>query len=740
MADSKEPIPALVPLPTSVELRSKPGNNVNPGQLKLTTRSHIVVSKELEPLAKVLSDEIFLLSGVRLATEVVGDALRTKTRDGDLKLFILDGWVGAAKSSEAYRILVDRSALLAGKNYQGVAAGTVTLLQSLRYANGSLSLPHMWVDDAPAYPYRGALIDLARKYHTIGGIEQVIELCRLYKIRYLQLHLTDDQLFMFPSQRFPQVGRSNSEFARFEPGSRPHIAPYTLEELKGVERFASERGVYLVPEIDLPGHSGRLIADAHDLFGIPGNGSTVNIASRRTVSALTDLLNEVMDVFKSTPYIHLGADEVGLGGLDETADYRQAQSEFGIKSVHDLYCKFVSDMVSVVKKRGKRAIVWEEAFNPDGPYPLAKDALVMVWSQGHNPNDVVKRGYEVVNATWTPLYIVRDNKRSVEFTFPWNPTLFGREGSTEYTPLTSSLLLQGAQLCSWEDSEAIEIQSLRERLALVAERLWNPKAGGTLAEFKSRLAHTDGVVDRLVHPIALKVEGTFVRDENTFTSPIRVTLTPRRPGGSKIRYTLDNNLPESTTGDTNSKSMKTWLPYTGPITVTKTAHLRAGLFDAEGKQQGYLVGAWFRGEIPVNPNLATNRPVTVGPSPDRTDAWAARVAVDGQFNDAGKHWASEGAAPQWLQVDLGKPTPINFINVITYWDGNRYYQWNAETSLDGKAWTQVLDFSKNTKPATSEGYSGKFALTTARYVRINMLKNSANPYVHIVELIVDRLK
>jgi len=436
----------------------------------------------------------------------------------------------------------------------------------------------------------------------------------------------------------------------------------------------------------------------------------------------------VMDVFQSTPYVHLGADEVGLGGLDRTADYKAAQEKYGIKSVHDLYCKFITDLHAVVTKHGKKCIVWEEAYNPGGAYPLPKDALVMVWSQGHNPNDIVKNGYSIINATWTPLYIVRDNKKSLEFLFDWALPKFGREGSTDFTSLADASKLMGTQLCSWENSEAIEIQSLRDRLALVAERAWNPKAGGTFAEFKSRLAHTDAVLEKLVNPITIKVRGRFVGDENTFTEPLTLTLIPNRPG-LKLKYTFDNSMPN-----------ERWQTCTGPITVDQTVYLRAGLFDGQGVQQGRLVGSWFRSRIPAKPNLATGKPVTVGPSPDRKDGWFASLAVDGRADDAGAHWASEGPAPQWLQVDLGKIYPISFINLITYWDGARYYQWNAEVSVDGQSWTKVLDFSDNKAPATAKGYSGKFARAEARYIRINMLKNSANPFVHVVELIVDETK
>jgi hexosaminidase len=704
--------PLWVPLP----------NNVSVGKevLALPENASIRATvRELEPLARVLADEIMFVTGVRLATASdPGTA-------GDVVLRMDPSMKG-----EAYTLDVAGSAVVTGATYQSVASGTVTLLQALQSGNGGLSLPKMTVTDEPACSYRGALIDPGRKYHSPGGIEQVINLCRMYKIRYLQLHLTDDQLFMFPSTAFPQAGKSNREFARFEPASMPYVAPYTLDELRGLERYARERGVHLVPELDLPGHSGRLIADVPEIFGMPGNASTVNIASPKTFAAISVLMNEVMDVFQSTPYIHLGADEVGLGGLEKTPEYKELQAKIGLKSAHDLYCKFIVDLHALVTKRGKQSIVWEEAWNPDGNYPLPKDAIVMSWTHGRNPADMVERGYQVINASWTPLYIVRNDKRSMEFLSDWQVSMFGRghRDDDRYTTLAATDLILGAQMCSWENAESIEIQSLRDRLALVAERCWNPQAGGTLASFKARLAHSDAILEKMVHPITIHAEGSFIEDENTFTGPLAVTLTPKRPGHT-LKYTLDNSMP-------NEK----WRIYDGPIAVTGTVHLRAGLFDQKGIQQGHLVGAWFRNRVVVKPNLATGKPVTVGPAPDRDDNWSAKVAVDGRADNANAHWASAEAAPQWLQVDLGKIQPIDFINLITYWDGSRYYQWTAEVSEDEEHWKKVLDFSRDTVPATAAGYPCKFPKTMARHVRINMLKNSANPYAHIVELIVDEQK
>lgn len=710
------------------------------GALILNQEGRIrAANPELAPLAKVLASEIQQTTGVELST------LERKPIDpsarpiGDRNPVDIILRLDPKLKGEAYTLDAQESTTPAGSqgcvtvtggNYQSVASGTVTLLQALRTVGGVLTLPWMHVADEPAYPYRGALIDPARKYHSPGGIEQVIELCRFYKIRYLHLHLTDDQLFMFPSTKFPQLGKSNREFARFEPPSKPHIPPYTLDELKGLEQYAKERGVYLVPELDLPGHSGRLIADAGDIFGLPGNGSTVNIASPKTLAALTVLMNEVMDVFQSTPYVHLGADEVGLGGLDQTPEYKQAQAQFGIKSVHDLYCKFIVDLHAVVTKRGKKSIVWEEAWNPGGAYPLPKDAIVMSWTHGRNPTDIIRSGYEVINASWTPLYIVRADKRPLEFLYDWNIPMFGQGhlGNDSFTTLPDTKRILGTQLCSWENSENIEIQSLRDRLALVGEKAWNPAAGGTLATFKARLAHTDELLDKLVNPIAIRTQGTFTgENENTFTGPMTITLEPRVKGHT-LRYTLDNSMPNDQ-----------WKAYTGPITAEQTVHLRAGMFDATGKQQGHLVGSWFSRKLVIQPNLATGKPVTVGPDPDPTGGRGPKVAVDGKADNVDDYWDG-GPGPQWLQVDLGKVQPVNFINVITYWDGGRYYQLNIEASVNGKEWKKVLDFAGDTAPATSAGYSGKFPEMPARYIRVNMLKNSANPSVHIVELIVDRTK
>jgi len=557
----------LVPLPRSVEASG--------GDMVLSSSARIVcVEDSLAPLAMVLASDIETLTGL-----VIRPA-RPPARQGDIILQLDPSLKG-----EAHSVLVTSSAGVKGRTFGAVADGTATLLQLLKSGSGKVTLPKVKIADEPAYSYRSILLDLGRKYHTPESIEQVIRMCRFYKIRYIHLHLSDDQLFMFPSKKFSKAGDTNSEFSRFEPRSAPKIKPYTREELLALDKFASAHGVGLIPEIDLPGHSGRLIADEPEAFAFPGNSSTVNIASPKTLKAVETLLNEVMDVFQSSPYVHLGADEVSLAGLEETPDYKAAVAKDPtLKSSHDLYFRFITFMHSVVSQRGKQSIVWEEGWSTVGPYPLPEDVVVMVWSQGRSPVQIARSGHQIINTTWTPLYLVRDNKKAPKFIFNWNPTLFGREGSEEFTSLDDPSKLLGPQLSSWENTEATEIQSMRERGAIVAERSWNPELEGSYEEFQKRWADTDVILDRLVHPVELKTEGEFTTDEHTFRGSLTVKLASRKPGFT-IRYTLDNSLPGPT-----------WETYGDPLVINKPVYLRAGLFDKSGKQSGGLVGAWFKPE------------------------------------------------------------------------------------------------------------------------------------------------
>ena len=327
----------------------------------------------------------------------------------------------------------------------------------------------------------------------------MIRLCRLYKVRFLQLHLTDDQAFTFPSKTYPQLTTQNT-----------HGGPaYTLAELRDLEDYATQRGVTLVPEFDVPGHCGTMNRTMGDLFLIKGtkpyeHHATVNFANPKVLQALETLVGEMCSVFQASPYFHIGGDEADFVFAHQHPDFQAAfrKFELGERGQWQLYRHFLVQMNEVVKRQGKQMIVWE-GFHRDytSPFPIPKDVIVMEYEcPFYPPQQLVEDGYTVINSSWTPLYVVNRKRWSPEQIYDWNLHLFGQHttnySTTPWHQLDKTPQVIGPQMCSWEQSEAIEVSSLRKRLPAMCERIWNPDAGRSVADFSKRVAETDGVFSR----------------------------------------------------------------------------------------------------------------------------------------------------------------------------------------------------------------------------------------------------
>jgi hexosaminidase len=229
------------------------------------------------------------------------------------------------------------------------------------------------------------------------------------------------------------------------------------------------------------------------------------------------------------------------------------------------------------------------------------------------------------------------------------------------------------------------------------------------------------------HPITGRVDGLLmqVRHDNgrgryrtQFGKEVTVTLQCAMPGGT-LRYTTDGRQPT----DQSTR-------YTGPVALRQSGALTARYFDDQGRPQGE---PWRRDfeQLDAEDNLTTGKPVTA--SGVTTASMPPENAVDG-IVDRDVHWDSSAGAPQWWQVDLEAPHTLNRVRIFTYWDDARYYQYRVDVSLDGETWHQVVDFSQNRQKATSKGFVHDFDPIMARYIRVTMLYNSANPGLHLVEV------
>lgn len=548
---------ALVPWPKSLTKGS--------GQLVLTQKSRIMAAdRSLASLAAILSDEIGQVGSLHLA---LGNG---PGRAGDIALSLDPSLKG-----EEYVLEVKDTAFVRGGNYGAVALGTVTLLQALRCADGKVLLPRLHVEDSPATDYRGLMIDVARSYHPVENLKQIVELCRLYKTRYLQLHLTDDQSFMFPSKAYPQLATQNQNGGK----------TYTLEELKDLVAFADARNVTIVPEYEVPGHSAAANRALPDLFLIKGtkpyeHHASINFAKEEVMQAIATIVGEMCDVFRSSPYFHIGGDEADLEFAHQNADFQAAFKKHNLPNQHQLYRKLVADMDAIVKRQGKQMIVWEGfTREPNAPVQIPKDVIVMAYEiVFYQPDKLLEDGYRVINGSWTPLYVVGSGRPPAEI-YAWQKEQFkpfGAPAADRGVVVPPSSLLLGAQMCAWEQAEAIEIPNERLRLPAMMERIWNPAARRSYADFERRLGACDALLDLLVHRLRVQVDGLAGPGANDFDAAVTVTLTPAPGTQGAIRYTLDGRDPTI-----NATA------YSAPIAIRSDVDFRALVFGADGQALGY---------------------------------------------------------------------------------------------------------------------------------------------------------
>ncbi len=381
-----------------------------------------------------------------------------------------------------YRLVVTDRVTIAGRDPIAVANGCATLVQLIEIDHSRASVPRVTIADAPDCSYRSLLVDVARKPHPIAGLEQLVELCSYYKIRYLQLHLTDDQAFTFPSTAFAAaVTKGHS---------------YTREQLRALDDFATAHGVTLVPELDVPGHCGALIAALPELFRAHElHHATIAFAKPEVLAAIDTLVGEMLDVFRATPFFHVGGDEADLEHVAKNPLFQAAFAREGVANEQELYRRFLVQLRDKVHARGKRMLVWE-GFGPAGAVAIPKDVVVMPFESAyHLPDQLAASGYPLVNTAWQPLYVVNDRRWPETWIHAWHvrrwehfvatyPAYRGIE-----VPATGNVL--GAQLCSWEQPAERELPSLRRRLAALAERTWNANTRRPGADFLQRLAFTD---------------------------------------------------------------------------------------------------------------------------------------------------------------------------------------------------------------------------------------------------------
>ncbi len=726
----------LVPWPTSLVLRS--------GTLTLSAASRVVAgAPALLPLASVVSNELYQVHGLALAVA------QGAASDGDIELQ-LDNTL----NGERHLVDVANRAVVRGSNYFAVAAGTTTLLQASRLSSGAVTIPRFVADDTPAVAIRAVMLDLARRFHSPESLHQAVDLCRHYKLNYLHLHFNDSESFMFPL--------TNAIFApvmsRTAAMSRPS---YTRAQMIALETYARDRGVFIQPELEVPGHS-RLLIEAQPglyeidtdpalLVGVQSNGDNgyrpshaINIADPACVSAVSNMLVEMCQVFSSTPYVHIGCDEADFTPWSSlNPEFQAAYAREGIPFTNStatarLFSKFIVTLRAAALTQGKGVMVWETgAMHPSAEVDVPRDILVQPFDS-FSPGSFVNDGFKLINAAWRPLYVVNSMYSNrgpakphdrvnppVSQIYAWHRGLFAPPHCESPDPnwrVVAPANVLGTQLNSWEQDETMEVSTLRRRAAAMSERSWNPALGASFANFTARLDVADPLLDRVLSPVLLTPTGLDDRDERIFMNTVLIgmELAPAfaARGDLRIRFS------------TNALTVTAASPlYTGGLTLADDSYVMAAAFTTNGVQVGRAVREWYRREFAPRPNLALGKPVTA------TGGSNPGGAVDGSLQRCTNSWntgtPNAGAGGIALTVDLLTTQAVHRVALL-FGSGENLdddnlggaNKFRIEVSTNNATWTTVLDRSANTNIATIRGEEHTFAPALARYVRIVLLSHT----------------
>lgn len=396
---------------------------------------------------------------------------------------------------EGYQLKVTKDQVVARASSK---AGMFQAIQTIRqlYLAGHGLLPTCRIEDSPLYRWRGFMLDCARHFFTVGEIEKLIDAAALHHLNVFHWHLTDDQGWRFPVDGYTGL-EAASRRADPEHQGKEYGGFYTEADIREVVDFAEQRFVTVVPEIDVPGHCGALLSVYPQLgFNAPqrpecGWGifpAVLNPAKAEVFAFLKAAIGTLCRLFPG-PYIHIGGDECPHAAWEADAGCRKLMAEKGIADADALQGWFTSEVAKLVKAAGRRAIGWDEVFEFGGD-ALDKEVIIASWRGSEAGIKAAKAGHQVIMCP-------KDKGCYLDYQYEDDPEEIGAPHKvSSFTQCAtfdpsegfdeeSRKNLLGGQANLWTEyvRNGREAEYLAfPRLALIAERLWNPQPVESLDE------------------------------------------------------------------------------------------------------------------------------------------------------------------------------------------------------------------------------------------------------------------
>ena len=384
-------------------------------------------------------------------------------------------WIGASDAIGAFRALTTLRQLF-----------PVEL--ELEMTGQDFWLPALEMEDFPRFEHRGLLLDCCRHFMEPEFVKKTIDLLALHKMNVLHWHLTEDQGWRVPIASYPNLETVGAW--REEKDGQLHGGFYTKEEIRAIVAYATERGVTVIPEIELPGHSRAAIAAypwlscTGDTLPVPNDWGVFKdiycAGQDTTFRFLEAVLDEVMELFPSE-YIHIGGDEAPKVRWDACPKCQRRMETEGLHDSHELQSWFISQIGAYLEANGRKLIGWDEIL--EGGLP--EGATVQSWRGMDGGLAAVAAGKKAIMSPTSHCY----------FDYPLSAT--DMEEVYQFEPVPENMVGEGRILggeCNmWTEHAPQELveSKIYPRILAMAEVLWSPKALRNYAEFQERKARHD---------------------------------------------------------------------------------------------------------------------------------------------------------------------------------------------------------------------------------------------------------
>jgi len=494
----------IIPAPVKAETK--------PGTFAITSNTKIVAATGTEKSVAFLNDYLKKFYGFALKT--------TKTKAANTIVLT------ASKVSNigAYNLEVSSDHIaVAGADEQGVFYGIQTLIQLLPpQKSTSLAVQQCSIADAPRFSYRGLMLDCGRHFFSVEFVKQYIDFLALHKINTFHWHLTEDQGWRIEIKKYPKLtkvgGCRNGTIIGHHPGTgnddTKYCGYYTQAQVKDIVKYAADRYITVIPEIEMPGHASAAIAAYPQLScfpnektpiakGVKWSGDSTGKQVQQswgvypdvfaptdyTFKFLEDVLDEVMALFPSK-YIHIGGDECPKDYWKRSEFCQNLIKEKGLKDEHGLQSYFIGTIEKYLNSKGRQIIGWDEILEGG----VAPNATVMSWRGEKGGIEAARQKHNVIMTPTTYVYFdYSQTKKEDSLTIGGYLPL---ETVYKYEPLPAELsadeqkYILGAQANVWSEYIATGEKAeymIFPRVDALSEVLWSQKENKNWDDFKNRL-------------------------------------------------------------------------------------------------------------------------------------------------------------------------------------------------------------------------------------------------------------